>query len=423
MPESFTIIFLGCARRQLDCERIRAYFVANGLEWVEDPERADVIVVSTCGLSKEYEDRCLEFLQRALRCRGEVVLYGCLPSMNGDRVKDVFGGKVVTTRRIERFDAAFPDLPVPMHHVPDANTGFMPNSNGPLGALKRRLKRLDLYHPIRLAHVIRRGFEPIATELRRAMPGLVPASLVSPTLPFAIDFNNELFTLRVSEGCGGHCSYCTIRRAIGGHRSKPLDELLGELQRGIDGGARRVNVVSSDTGSWGTDRGETLPQLLRAILAEDERLGIQFIQDLHPSWICRYGPELADLVATGRIRSILTAVQSGSERILSLMRRPTDLALFRRTIRALRKADPRLRLRTQIIVGFPSETEEDVRATAALLRDCRFDEVDVFTYFETPAMPSAEIQPKVTRDASAERAKSLGRKLSRGVVLHTEINV
>ena len=89
MPRSFTILFLGCARRQLDCERIRSYFAANGLQWVEDPERADVIVVSSCGLSKEFEDRCLDFLRRALRCRGEVVLYGCLPSMNRERVDDV----------------------------------------------------------------------------------------------------------------------------------------------------------------------------------------------------------------------------------------------------------------------------------------------------------------------------------------------
>ena len=423
MPRSFTILFLGCARRQLDCERIRSYFAANGLQWVEDPERADVIVVSSCGLSKEFEDRCLDFLRRALRCRGEVVLYGCLPSMNPERVDGVFDGKIVNTRTIDKFDAEFPGLPVPMREIPDANRAFAPAPGSSVGALKRRLKRFDLYHPVRLAHVIWRGIGPIAAELHKTLPWLVPAGLVSPALPFAIDFNNELFTLRIAEGCRGKCSYCTIRRAIGGLESKPLDDLLVELRSGLREGARRINVISSDTGSWGTDRGETLPELLRAVLAEDENLVIQFIQDLHPSWICRYGPELEELVATGRIRSILTAVQSGSERVLSLMRRPTDLALFRRTLKALRRASPRLRLRTQIIVGFPSETEEDLRETMALVRACRFDEVDVFTYFETPSMASAKIQPKVTGDASAARAKLLAGAVSRGVVLHTEIAV
>jgi tRNA A37 methylthiotransferase MiaB len=420
MPRTFTILFLGCARRQLDCERIRNCFVANGFRWVPDPAEAEIIVVSTCGLSKQIEDGCLEFIRRALRCDGEVVVYGCLPSMNRTRLEEVYRGKIVTTRQLDRFDEALPGLSVRMSEVPDANRAYAPPPGSPLKALRQRLKRLDLYHPIRLAHMIRRALLPVTSELRRAAPRLLSNGLAALAPPYAIEFNNELFTLRISEGCRGRCSYCAIRRAIGGLRSKSLDELLEELRAGRRSGFRSVNLVSSDTGSWGTDRGQTLPQLLRAILEEDDGLEIRFIQDLHPSWLCRYGPELRELVATGRIRSILTAVQSGSERVLGLMRRPTDLSLYRRTLRELRRAWPRLRLRTQIIVGFPTETEEDFLRTIDLVRECRFQEVDLFTYFETESMASAAIRPKVPPEVARSRLRRLAATVSRSTILHAD---
>ena len=147
----------------------------------------------------------------------------------------------------------------------------------------------------------------------------------------------------------------------------------------------------------------TLPQILKEILAQDERIVIEFVQDLNPFFFCKYKNELVKLIATGRIKSTSVPFQSGSERILKLMNRRLDFSEFRETIKEIKKVNPAFKLRTQVIIGFPTETDDDFLKTMELLGDCNFNEVDLFAYYEGDGTVSQTITPKVSVEVISRR--------------------
>jgi tRNA A37 methylthiotransferase MiaB len=214
-------------------------------------------------------------------------------------------------------------------------------------------------------------------------------------IPGGVGFNSQCFTIRIAEGCLSTCTYCSVKKAIGNTRSKSIASILTELQRALSQKQHQINIVSSDSGSYGLDIGSTLPELLRKILSQDSRLTVEFLQDFHPYWFCRYGDEMVDLAKGGRIKSVLTAIQSGNERILKLMKRHTDLVHFRTVLAKLKDAYPAIRLRTQVIVGFATETEQEFDDTITFVQESQFDEVDMFAYYEVKGSDAESISPKV----------------------------
>lgn len=401
----------------MDCERIQRYLVARGLSWQASPEDADYAVVCTCGLSRGMEDASVDSIRDAQRRAREVIVYGCLPAMNPARIEAAFSGKVIPTLAIGRFEELFPEPGLRLEEIPDASRPFSPPPSL-AEALKRKIKGLDLYRVLKTLNTARAAAQRVRTSLSRALLPSRADRHPARRCRRLIDCREGGYFLRISEGCRGACRYCAIRKAIGPLVSKPLATLLHELDEAIADRRFSVNIVSSDSGSYGLDHGSTFPDLLRAILEKDRRLQIAFVQDLHPAWISRYEDALVPLVATGRVVSILTAVQSGSPRVLDLMGRRGGGAPLVETLRRLRRACPGLRLRTQVIVGFPTETDEDFRKTVDFLRAAAFDEVDVFPYHETPLMESSTIDPKVPKETILSRIGHLTLELPLTVSTH-----
>ncbi|MFA5199994.1 MAG: radical SAM protein, partial [Candidatus Omnitrophota bacterium] len=218
-----------------------------------------------------------------------------------------------------------------------------------------------------------------------------------------IGFDNAYFSLRISDGCSWSCSYCSMKKAIGSAKSKPIQTVLEEVKKAVSQKKFKLNIISSDSGSYGLDIDLTLPQILKEILAQDERIVIEFVQDLNPFFFCKYKNELVKLIATGRIKSTSVPFQSGSERILKLMNRRLDFSEFRETIKEIKKVNPAFKLRTQVIIGFPTETDDDFLKTMELLGDCNFNEVDLFAYYEGDGTVSQTITPKVSVEVISRR--------------------
>ena len=353
MAETFHISFpSGCTRRQLDCERIRTYFESNGLKECPRPYDSDYLVISTCGLTQEKEDRCIEDLRlvKKNRYRGRVVLYGCLPAMNPKRIRSVYRGDITVTEDIENFDRIFPRFGISMRSIPDGNTipDFIPG--------KDRQKEFDRY-----------------------------------------------FSIRISEGCLGQCSYCNIKKAIGSLKSKPVDVVLKELDIAIQKGEFGINIASSDSGSYGMDIGTTFPELINRILERDERVIIRFIQDFSPKWLVRYEEAFYDFARGNRIKMLLTPFQSGSPKILKAMKRAHEIGRYKDIICRIKQINPSFLIQTQIIVGFPGETDEDFEMTMDVLRSCPFDIIDVFRYYETNLTEARRLKPKVPESVICER--------------------
>lgn len=407
---NFHIINTGCPRRSLDAERIRSYVLMNGQKVTNEPRKADYVILVSCGL-EFAEKKVIGKIKELKKFKGELILCGCLPGTNPNLLKENFKGKVISTKELGTIDLFFPEFKVRFNKVPDANKGYDPNQPKAFSfkKLKRYLKnRLDFYRIGESLESIKnflRKFRESA-GIKRMLPGEFFLIRSANKLTW-IDADDDLFSIRISEGCLGNCSYCTIKNAIGTLKSKPVSEILHEVRKAISQKRFKLCIQSSDAGSYGLDIGTTFPKLLKVILKEDSRLKFEFIQDLHPQWICKYKDFFIELSKIKKINSILTAFQSGSPKILKLMKRPNDLREYITTLKEMKKANPRFTIRTQIIVGFPSETEKDFIKTLDVIKRVEFKKVDIFPYYETEMMESAPIKPKISQKVKEERVKRL----------------
>ena len=404
----FHIVVYGCSRRGIDAARIKEYFLRNELTETESPAEADYIVLVTCGLTEFETLRVQESVKELKQHKGELLVYGCLPAMDPKALDGIFNGKILFTKDIENIDKLF-SLPVKMADIPDAN--------------------FALTHFDDLLTFNRDGEEVFPEELKSAgIPGFIREikwktkwrfnrlkfkikSLFEKkyieNIPDGIGFDNSNFSIRIATGCAGNCAFCVIRKAIGKLNSKPLDVIKEEAKRAVSEERFRINLVSSDTGAYGIEIGSSFPEMIRSILAVDPRLKIAFIQDVNPLWICRYIDEISELVKTKRIESILSPIQSGSPRVLKLMRRYHDVEEMIRSFGQLKKAWPRLKLRTQVIVGFPTETDEEFEQTLDMINRCRFDEIDIFEYYEVKGSEAENIFPKVPPEVIKKRMERI----------------
>lgn len=403
----FFITSIGCIRRHLDCERIKNYFIANKVELTVSPEKADYLFLSTCGLTKLHEDLSIDDILRFKRFKGEVIVGGCLPAMNAKRINSVFDGRIVNVKDLDRIDELFPDFSVKFKDVPDGNKICLNGHHKEINWFIDRFNKIDHFYFLKFINIFEEFYKKFLAKNLFSAPGPFPEAIARMPL---IDFNNNFFSLRISSGCLGRCSYCNIKKAIGHLRSKPLSLLLEETRKAIGSRQYRINIISSDSGSYGLDIGSSLPQLLETIFKEDKRINITYLGNVHPIWMCRYKNELLKLIAGKRIKSIMVAIQSGSPRILKLMRRDGNLSELETLIKTMKKVYPHLRLRTQIIIGFPSENNQDLLSTIDFIKKCGFDEVDAFHYYENEAMDSAKIQPKIPADIIRYRMREV-RKL------------
>ena len=372
----------------MNAEKIKTYLIMNNLRMVDTPELADFILMFTCGLftPTPYE---LYQIQEYQKLKGELIVCGCLPAMEPERVANVFDGKIVITKELEKIDNLFPDFRFKFKDVDEPNSLFR-NGN---------------YYEDEEDEDSIKGDKKILTSI---LEHEIRIPLLNKTnLPRLIETDPNHYLIRISRGCAGNCSYCAIRFAVGKLHSKEPDEIIREVIRAISRGTYKISLVSDDTGAYGQDIGTNIVNLLKQILNIDPRIEIEYLQDLNPLYLCRYGDELVDLIRTKRIKSFQTAIQSGSERVLRLMNRPTDVKRYKTLIEKMRKVYPGIKIRNQIIVGFPSETEEDFNETKRLLKECKFDQVDVYLYREYSLCNSAMIFPKVSKEIKINRQREL----------------
>ncbi|MGA1866620.1 MAG: radical SAM protein [Thermoplasmatota archaeon] len=390
--ETFFVKCHGCARSGMNAEKVRHYLIKNGLAMVDAAEKADHIFVLTCGLftPTPYE---LHEIQEFDKLKGELVVCGCLPAMEPERLAEVFNGRTVITKELERIDELFPDFRYKFKDMDDVNRLFK-NGEG-LGDYYLDKKTIELT----------RGRKNL---FKRALDHEISVPLLNRTnLPRLIEVDPHHHLVRVSRGCIGNCSYCAIKFAIGRLESKDPDEIIKEVQGAVSKGRYDLEIISDDTGAYGLDIGTNMISLLERILDVDEKIRIVYLQDVHPHYLCKFGDELIGLIKTGRIKSLQSAVQSGSERVLRLMNRPLDVERYKTMINKMKKAYPKIKIRTQIIVGFPSETEDDFNDSVRLLRECHFDQVDVYQYREYGSCASAKITPKVSKEIMEKRQNTL----------------
>ena len=351
------LVTLGCDKNTVDSEHMMAALVSAGARVTSDVENADVVVVNTCGFIEAAKEQSIDTILSAcaLKERGRVkavAAVGCMVQRYRDELAreipevDLFLGIAEMSRLVPELRAR--------GHIGDA---FVPNMEKPLRIL--------------------------ATETRH------------------VSF------LKISEGCDHRCAFCAIPHMRGLHRSADLESLVAEARGLGEQGVRELNIVSQDTTWYGRDlrrRDRSAPLLQDLLEALLVGTGVDWYRLLYmyPSGITR---GLVDLIAREpRLLPYLDMpLQHGSDDVLARMRRPERQATIRERVRWLRDSIEDLTLRTTVIVGFPGETDDDVRVMLDFLEEIRFDRVGAFAYSVEEGTAAAEMPDQVPEDVKAER--------------------
>jgi tRNA A37 methylthiotransferase MiaB len=376
----------------LDGALIGRYLESNDWQLVGNPEEADLIIVNSCGVTEGLEQRSLRIyrdMMAAKRVDARVIFAGCLPAINKQAVRAAgYDDVLVTPRRLHVLDT-ITDATIPLDSL---RSGCVPISSDGIG----------------LSFTPHRG-----ASLTDKLKGLVRRARTIPVLPIprwlwqvAYYPDQQTEFVRISVGCMDSCSFCSIPKAKGTTKSVPLDEVVARVERAIARGRRSLALSCDELGSYGQDRQENIVALLDRVTSVPGEYFLS-LRNVHPAWLLRYWSELRTIFARGKIRYIVLPLQSGSDRVLTLMKRNHSAEEYRWLVEQIRETAPRTILRTHVLVGFPGESADDFRRTYQFLRRLRVDSFYVHRYSERSFTPSANLPDKVPADVIEARARRL----------------
>lgn len=199
----------------------------------------------------------------------------------------------------------------------------------------------------------------------------------------------------IAQGCAGRCTYCITRFARGRVKSYPVEDLVAQVRSHVDRGVKELKLTGQDTAAYGLDAGTTLAELLKAIdgIPGDFRVRVGMAD---PLTVLPITDELIEAYASDRIFKFLhLPVQSGDDGVLGAMRREYTVRDFEGIVAAFRRAYPEITLSTDVIVGFPGETEEQFEATMSLVRRVQPDIVNVTRFSARPGTPAGQMPDQV----------------------------
>lgn len=378
----------GCSRSRTFAARLFPYFKVNDWAFTQDFKRADLVLVSTCGVNQRAEKKSLRLISIVDRKRkrdSRLVIIGCLAGINEKILVDKFDPIVIAPIASEKFDDVI-DAKVKLNEVEDVNI-IQP-------VINKSQKCFNI-----VDRVISE-FEPSKVFFNRVLDYVKPKEIMR----IRESDRESAFTIRILNGCPGECAYCAIKFAVGPLVSKPMETILAEFNAGLKGKFRNIFLIGTDVGAYGQDIGTNIAELLRNLLSREGEYVLHF-PEFHPRWFIQHQDDLIDLlVAAGeKIGSTILPIQSGSERILELMRREHTAAAAKKCILNLSKALPQIRIYTHVLVGFPGESEQDFDNTVRFLKEVPFDEIAVYKYEARPNVESEQLPDKVAEKTKRSR--------------------
>ena len=340
---------IGCRLNQAEIETLARQFRRAGHEIVPTAKEADLTVVNTCTVTAQAASDSRAAIRRARRSgMGEVVVTGCWATLEPDKAAEFPGVRKVYPNFQK--DALAADL---------------------LGLPQ---EFFDL--------------EPLA---RQPLPGL--------------HARTRAF-IKVQDGCDNACTFCITRVARGASRSRPTSDILKDVRSALDGGTKEIVLTGVHLGSWGIDfptqlrLGDLISTLLAKTAIPRLRLSSLEPWDLEADFFSLWQDERLS-------RHLHLPLQSGSETVLKRMARKTTPASFAALVQSARVSIPEVAITTDVIAGFPGETEAEFCETVEFVKSMNFAGGHVFTYSLRPSTPAAHMHPQIEPEIRKRRNAAL----------------
>ena len=371
---TFHLVSLGCAKNTVDSDSMAQLLIRDGYRAVEDPARANVLIVNTCGFigpAKEESIDVLRELAEGKRKSQILIAAGCLTQRYGSEVALKVPGidGVLGTRRWMDIVQVVRELrkgphPEPLYHLPDEAKAVGKDEQD---ALRVSVAGVSAY-------------------------------------------------LKIADGCRRPCAFCAIPLIKGTAVSRPMDRIVHEARQLREAGVRELILIAQDTTDYGHDLGlkDGLAVLLEQLTESVPDMDWIRVMYAYPGYVT---DRLIEVMSTRKqvLPYLDMPLQHAHPKTLYRMRRPSNIDWVHRTLDKMRAAIPNLAIRTTFIVGYPGETEEEYQALLDFVQEIRFDRVGTFQFsFEpgTTSEPLGDPIPATVKQARYEQLMELQQRIS-----------
>ena len=424
MTRRFFLDQHGCAKNQVDGELLIGILTDKGWRRTTEPEKADLIIVNSCGFIEPAKRESIEAVitARTAYPQAKILLAGCLAERYGDIFKtefeeaDAFFGNGDLSQLPVLIDKLFPDT-LPTEQLPAKDR---PASSG-------SKKKIDAASPSLLPHPAVQNAEHYqpAQPAVHGRPFLKPAQegICCGQRPELLNFPRSAF-IKITEGCNNCCSFCAIPLIRGAVRSRPMDGIVNEIRDFVQKGYKEFNLIGQDLAVYETappqkkqDSAEKqelsgLAQLLRAISGIEGTFSIRLLY-IHPD---HFPPDILPIMTadTRFLPYFDIPFQSGSDPIIRAMNRCGSAETYLKLIETIRAAFRTAKspygeavIRTTFLTGFPGETQADFERTAAFLQAVQSLWSGAFAYSQEEGTKAADMKKQVPAKIAEQRKTAL----------------
>ncbi|NXF74849.1 CDKAL methylthiotransferase, partial [Sclerurus mexicanus] len=349
----------GCSHNNSDGEYMAGQLAAYGYKITDNSAEADLWLLNSCTVKNPAEDHFRNSIKKAQEGNKKVVVAGCVPQAQ-PRQDYLKGLSIIGVQQIDRV----------VEVVEETIKG---HSVRLLGQKKDKGKRLG-------------GARLDLPKIRK---------------------NPLIEIISINTGCLNACTYCKTKHARGDLASYPIEELVDRAKQSFQEGVCELWLTSEDTGAYGRDIGTDLPTLLWSLVRVIPQGAMLRLGMTNPPYILEHLEEMAKILNHPRVYAFLhIPVQSASDSVLMDMKREYCVADFKRVVDFLKEKVPGITIATDIICGFPGETDEDFQETMKLVEQYRFPSLFINQFYPRPGTPAAKM-PQVPASVKKQRTKDL----------------
>lgn len=388
----------GCISNLLDGTGLEKELANAGFRLVDDMRKADFVIINTCAFNQVKEDEAaaaIELAKSRMRAGARLVVCGCLPEINAGRLRGIHSDISFGPRNNDEL-LTFLSSQSRSWERPNIHDQTEWSADAPISYSQYSLLKKTIYRSKQVLEYI-----PWAKNMR------LIRRLLGPLFVYA----GDVFCMKVGSGCWGVCTYCAIRFAKGRAVSRPLNNIAAELEKALARGYRKFVLVGDEITAYGRDLPPSQDILdVMDMFLKNEKVATLYLESFEPGFMISNLDRVLKAISFGKIDVLGSSVQSGSDKILGLMKRQYTAEDFIRSIENIRNRYPEALLRSEIIVGFPGETGDDFQQSLELVRRLNFDFLDVYEYEDRPNTAASRMPDKIPPDIKKERRRKILRQ-------------